>query len=69
MRPASLVAWRWLSLKFAGTVITALVTAWPSRDSAMHLSSRRIIAPISGSEKSSSRTLRRTPWFEPSTIS
>jgi hypothetical protein len=26
MRPASLVAWRWLSLKYAGTVITALST-------------------------------------------
>ncbi|CFP64315.1 Uncharacterised protein [Bordetella pertussis] len=29
MRPASLVAWRWLSLKYAGTVITASVTSSP----------------------------------------
>jgi hypothetical protein len=27
--PASLVAWRWLSLKYAGTVITASVTVSP----------------------------------------
>ena len=27
--PASLVAWRWASLKYAGTVITALLTLWP----------------------------------------
>ena len=26
MRPASFVAWRWASLKYAGTVMTALVT-------------------------------------------
>ena len=30
MRPASLVAWRWLSLKYAGTVMTASVTFSPS---------------------------------------
>ena len=29
MRPASLVAWRWLSLKYAGTVMTACVTGSP----------------------------------------
>ncbi len=27
--PASLVAWRWLSLKYAGTVITASLTVSP----------------------------------------
>jgi hypothetical protein len=27
--PASLVAWRWASLKYAGTVMTACVTVWP----------------------------------------
>ncbi len=29
MRPASLVAWRWASLKYAGTVMTASVTGSP----------------------------------------
>ena len=29
MTPASLVACRWLSLKYAGTVTTALFTLWP----------------------------------------
>ena len=29
MRPASFVAWRWLSLKYAGTVMTASVTGSP----------------------------------------
>ncbi len=29
MRPASLVAWRWSSLKYAGTVMTALSTVSP----------------------------------------
>src|SRR6185369_2038312 len=27
--PASLVAWRWASSKYAGTVTTASVTGWP----------------------------------------
>src|SRR5438309_1253167 len=29
MRPASFVAWRWLSLKYAGTVMTAFATGSP----------------------------------------
>src|SRR6516225_6192265 len=33
--PASLVAWRWLSLKYAGTVITASVTVSPRYASAV----------------------------------
>ena len=35
MRPASLVAWRWESLKYAGTVITASVTDSPRNASAV----------------------------------
>src|SRR5690606_5526754 len=35
MRPASLVAWRWESLKYAGTVITASVTVSPRKASAV----------------------------------
>ena len=62
-------SWRWLSWKLAGPVITTLLSGCPSRASAFDLSSRRIIAPISGSEKSSSRILMRTAWFSPSTIS
>ena len=34
IRPASFVAFRWLSSKYAGTVITACVTEEPSFDSA-----------------------------------
>jgi hypothetical protein len=51
MRPASLVAWRWLSLKFAGTVMTAFETGWPRRAPAHQISKRRIIAPNKGSQK------------------
>src|SRR5258708_23225784 len=46
--PASRVAWRWASLKYAGTVITASVTVSPRYDSASDLSFCRIIALISG---------------------
>mmetsp|Transcript_71125 Transcript_71125/g.160920 ORF Transcript_71125/g.160920 Transcript_71125/m.160920 type:complete len:300 (-) Transcript_71125:279-1178(-) len=35
MEPASLVAWRWLSLKYAGTVMTALLMSSPTNDSAI----------------------------------
>jgi hypothetical protein len=35
MRPASFVAWRWLSLKYAGTVTTASVTFSPRYSSAV----------------------------------
>src|SRR4029453_9694568 len=34
MRPASLVAWRWASLKYAGTVITARSTGSPRKSPA-----------------------------------
>src|SRR5438874_8918840 len=48
--PASLVAWRWSSLKYAGTVMTAASTASPRYASASLLSLPRIIALISGGE-------------------
>ena len=48
MRPASLVAWRWVSSKYAGTVMTASVTFSPRYASASVLSFWRIIAEISG---------------------
>ena len=35
--PASLVAWRWLSSKYAGTVITAFSIGSPINDSASFL--------------------------------
>src|SRR3954462_7602955 len=47
-RPASLVAWRWSSLKYAGTVMTALSTVSPRYASASAFSFCRIIALISG---------------------
>ena len=50
--PASLVAWRCASLKYAGTVMTALVTGWPRYSSAACFSFCRIIAEISGGEYS-----------------
>src|ERR671933_1949497 len=49
-RPASLVAWRWSSLKYAGTVMTAESTLSPRYASASALSFWRIIAEISGGE-------------------
>ena len=48
--PASLVAWRWSSLKYAGTVITAPSTDSPRYASASVFSFCRIIAEISGGE-------------------
>ena len=48
MRPASLVACRWASLKYAGTVMTAWVTGAPKYRSALRLSWRRMCAEISG---------------------
>ena len=45
--PAFLVAWRWESLKYAGTVITAWVTGEPRYASASCLSFVKIIALIS----------------------
>ena len=48
MRPASLVACRWASLKYAGTVMTAFVTGSPKCASAFCFSWRRMNAEISG---------------------
>src|SRR5918998_114699 len=45
--PASLVAWRWASEKYAGTVITASVTGSPRYASASRLSLPRTRAEIS----------------------
>ena len=45
--PASLVAWRCASLKYAGTVMTAWVTALPRLASASFFSSPRTAALIS----------------------
>ena len=45
--PASLVAWRSASLKYAGTVITASVTGSPRYSSASRLSLPRMRAEIS----------------------
>src|SRR6185312_681798 len=45
--PASLVAWRSESLKYAGTVMTASVTVSPRYDSASRLSFARMRAEIS----------------------
>ncbi len=44
MRPASFVAWRWLSVKYAGHVMTAFLTGWPRYASASAFSFCRIIA-------------------------
>jgi hypothetical protein len=56
--PASRVAWRWLSLKYAGTVTVADVTGSPRKSSAERLSSSRINAEISSglSMRSPTRT-------------
>jgi hypothetical protein len=43
-----LVAWRWASSKYAGTVITASVTASPSQASAVSRIRPSTIAEISG---------------------
>ena len=50
MVPASLVACRWLSLKYAGTVMTAWFTGSPSFASASAFSFCSTIAEISGGE-------------------
>ena len=68
--PASFVACRWASLKYAGTVMTALVTGCPRYSSAACFSFCRIIAEISGGEYSlpsaftrASPLLARTTWY------
>src|SRR5262245_32178235 len=45
--PASRVAWRWASLKYAGTVMTAFLISVPSSREARSLRTLRIIAEIS----------------------
>ena len=49
--PASRVAWRWVSLKYAGTVMTAFPTGRPNSASATSRSFLRIIAEISCGRK------------------
>ncbi|MNT81257.1 hypothetical protein D3C72_2208290 [compost metagenome] len=56
MRPASLVAWRCASLKYAGTVITASVTASPRKSSAVFFILRSTSAEICGGASFWSRT-------------
>src|SRR5215217_7853323 len=63
--PASLVAWRWSSLKYAGTVITALSTLSPRSASASAFSFWRIIALISGGAYSLPPALTRASPFGP----
>ena len=62
--PASFVAWRCASLKYAGTVSTAFVTGWPTYSSAACLSFWRIIAETSGGEYSFPFDSIRTSPFE-----
>src|SRR5258705_9171823 len=65
--PASLVAWRCASLKYAGTVMTAESTDSPRYASASCLSFCRIIALISGGEYSLSPANTRASPFWPET--
>ena len=57
MRPASLVAWRCASSKYAGTVTTASVTGSPRYVSAISFILASTIAEISGGEMSRPCTL------------
>ena len=61
IRPASLVAWRCVSSKYAGTVMTASVIFSPVYASASDLSFCRIIALISGGLYVLSPILTTTP--------
>src|SRR5271154_6350214 len=65
--PASLVAWRWSSLKYAGTVITAPSTDSPKYASASVFSFCRIIAEISGGEGCSPPASTRASPLGPET--
>ena len=65
MRPASFVAWRCASLKYAGTVTTASVTGSPSLASASALSLPRIMAEISSGENSPPPALTRASPLSP----
>src|SRR3978361_1689685 len=66
--PAAVVACRWSSLKYAGTVITALSTGSPSFASASVFSFCRIIALISGGLYCLPRTSTRTSPLGPALV-
>ncbi len=68
IRPASFVACRWASLKYAGTVITARDTAVPKNRSAFFFSCCSTYAEISGGVSVSPPTFSRStsPAFAPS---
>ena len=68
MRPASLVAWRWPSLKYAGTVTTALTTSSPRYSSEISFISCRMYALTSGTLNTWSRSMMRTSSCGPSTM-
>ena len=67
--PASLVHWRWVSLKCAGTVITASLTGSPRYSSATCFISRRMIAASSGQVNAFPPISTRGSSFAPRTIS
>ena len=67
--PASLVALRWASLKYAGTVITASVTGSPRYASASAFSFCRIMAEISCGGNVLSPAFTRASPLGPATTS
>ena len=67
--PASFVHWRCVSLKCAGTVITASVTGSPRYSSATRFISRRMMAAISGLVKVLPAITMRGSSLGPRTIS
>jgi hypothetical protein len=69
MRPASLVALRWASLKYAGTVITASLTRSPRNLPASSASLRSTWALISSGAYILPRTSNRASPFGPETTS
>jgi len=66
-RPASRVAWRWASVKFAGTVITASWIWVPSWRSAARFRWSSTCDEISGIVIRRSRITTIGCWFGPST--
>ena len=69
MRPASLVAWRWASLKYAGTVMTASLIFSPRNLEASSTSLRSTSAEISSGAYSRPWILNRTAPSGPGTTS
>jgi len=67
--PASLVAWRWASLKYAGTVMTASVTFSPRDFPASSASFRSTCALISSGAYCLPFTSKRATPPGPSTTS